>query len=271
MIIRPAHQADWQTFTALARAEQWRVPRFERELFAGPWAQSAHVLDDGGFCALITAVAYEKSAWIGNLIVPGPRRGKGYGSRLFRAVLEDLAGRGVASVWLTASEQGRDIYAREGFVAVDFIERWVMAAPGGSSGSCGGAATSCAALLHGDRLAWGEYRRPLLSVLHAGGKTFTAGPAVALLQSWPDLQILGPWYAAGASPDAHRQLLATMLAALDPHVEVVADLLASSPGPALCELAGFRLAGRTTLMAYGDIGAVDLRRMVSLASLGSVG
>ena len=271
MIIRQPNPADWQRFSALAGAENWRVPHSELQLFKGPWAQSAYVLDDEGFCGLVTAVAYEKSAWIGNLIVPCNLRGKGYGRHLFKSVLADLVEQGMASIWLTASDQGRSIYAGEGFVEVNRIERWVLPPSGAAidvtvEGEC-----SSEKLLQADWLAWNENRAHLLSVLCRGGKVFTAEGAIALLLTGPDVQIVGPWYAQGAALHAHQELLKMMLAATDPNIPVVVDLFASSPLPALCASAGFQFAGRTALMVYGDIGSIDLKSMVSLASLGSVG
>ena len=79
MIVRRPTPDDWQRFMSLAVDEGWRVPGFELTLFQGPWCEYAHVLDVNGFCGLVTAVAYEKSAWIGNLIVPSQYRGKGMG------------------------------------------------------------------------------------------------------------------------------------------------------------------------------------------------
>lgn len=271
MIIRHPDQADWESFIALAGAENWRVPHAELQLFKGPWAQSAYVLDDAGFCGLVTAVAYEKSAWIGNLIVPCPLRGKGYGRHLFKSVLADLVERRMTSVWLTASDQGRCLYAGEGFVEVDRIERWVLPPTGAVIGCAVEGECSSEKLLQADRLAWGENRGPLLSALCRGGRVFTAEGATALLQSGPDVQIAGPWYARDASLHAHQDLLQRVLAATNPHVAVVVDSLTSSLLPALCGSAGFQFAGRTALMAYGDIGSIDLKSMVSLASLGSVG
>jgi hypothetical protein len=63
--------ADWQVFLALAREEGWRVPKSELELFRGPLAGSAFVLRRGEeVLGFVTAVAHERSGWIGNLIVP---------------------------------------------------------------------------------------------------------------------------------------------------------------------------------------------------------
>lgn len=270
MIIRQPNQADWDRFSVLAAAESWRVPHSELRLFRGTWSQYAYVLEDNGFCGFVTAVAYEKSSWIGNLIVPQNRRGKGYGSHLFRAALTGLVKQGMASIWLTASELGRGIYEREGFRAVDTIERWVLP-PRPGTGSDIEWESSCEKLMSSDRFAWGEDREPLTSVLCKDGKVFTEEDSVALLQAGSDLQVVGPWYAHEASQEIHRALLEKIVAAADPYTPVVVDLFALSSLPQLCEAAGFQFSGSTLLMAYGDISSIDLRRMISLASLGSIG
>ena len=126
MIIRLPNQSDWETFSALACRENWRVPHTELQLFKGAWAQYVRVLDDHKFCALLSSVAYEKSAWIGNLIVPDSLRGKGYGSHLFKAVFADLVEQEMTSIWLTASAQGRSIYEKEGFEKVLFTLKKVF-------------------------------------------------------------------------------------------------------------------------------------------------
>lgn len=272
MIIRHPYLADWENFFALACTENWRVPRIERQLFMGPWSQYAHVLDDKGFRGLVTAVAYEKSAWIGNLIVPRDQRGKGYGSHLFRSVLSDIVAQGTRSVWLTASDQGRCIYEREGFVAVDRIERWILPPQQGAFDRSEILAhDSCESLLCMDSRVWGESRLPLLSKLCEEGEIFSVGNSIALLQKDPDRQIIGPWYSHNAGDRPHADLLQALIASSCPSVEVVIDCLSSSPIPPLCDAAGFTGNGQTALMVYGDIKAVNLRSVMSLASLGSIG
>ena len=158
MILRPPKQCDWEYFSALASLESWRVPRSELQLFQGPWSQSAYVLDDGVFCGLVTTVAYKKSAWIGNLIVPHNLRGKGYGSRLFRAVFAGLVKQGICSIWLTASDQGRKIYEREGFFEVGQIERWILPPSGAHADFPVGGEDSFEQLMNADQLVseWGH-------------------------------------------------------------------------------------------------------------------
>ena len=271
MIIRPPNQSDWEIFAALAGLENWLVPRSELQLYQGPWAHRVHVHDDDGFCGLVTTAVYDKSAWIGNLIVPRSRRGQGCGSRLFQSVLADLLARGPASIWLTASDQGKGIYARQGFVEVDRIERWLLPASGTRVDLAAGGEAPHDSLLEADHLAWNERRDALLSEICARGKVFAVDSAVALLQPGQDLQVVGPWYTGQTPLQTHRELLNRLLAAADPDLPLVADLFASSPLPGVCAAAGLQCIGRTSLMAYGDSGPVNLQSMVSLASLGSMG
>jgi GNAT superfamily N-acetyltransferase len=271
MIIRHPKQADWKRFSSLACAENWSVQHTELQLFKGSWAPCAHVLDDDGFCGLVTAVAYEKSAWIGNLIVPHDLRGKGYGRHLFKSVLAGLVEKGMASVWLTASEQGRKIYEREGFVRVDGVERWVLPSPVGDPDFSVAAESTCEELLTADRLVWGEDRNSLLSAICKGGKVFTIDGAIALLQSGPDFQVVGPWYSHDSNTCSNKDLLQSLIASSNPSVKMVIDCLSSSPIPILCESVGFKCTGKSPLMAYGDFGSIDMESMMSLASLGSVG
>lgn len=271
MTIRYPNQADWEIFATLAGLENWLVPRTELQLYQGPWAHRVRVLSDDGFCGLVTTAVYAKSAWIGNLIVPRSRRGQGYGSQLFKTVLTDLVTEGMTSIWLTASDQGLGIYAKQGFVEVDRIERWSLPASRSAVDILAGAEAPCETLIEADQLAWNDRRDALLSVICDGGKLFAVDSAVALLQSGSDLQVVGPWYADRLPLQTHRALLDMLLAAAAPDVPLVVDLFASSPLPELCAASGMQCIGRTVLMAYGDSGSVNLENMVALASLGSMG
>jgi GNAT superfamily N-acetyltransferase len=270
MIIRHPNQADWRQFSALSAGEGWRVPQSELRLFQETWSQNAYVLEDDGFCGFVTAVAYEKSAWIGNLIVQSDMRSKGYGSRLFTTALHNLLGRGMTSVWLTASELGLPIYEKEGFVKVGMIERWLLAEPRDEPFYKGGERSDCS-LLSADREVWGENRSMMLSELTGHGQVFSAGNSVALLQVSDDIQVLGPWYSEDASEQANHEILQQVVTVADTDVELVADVIATPASNRLFESCGFTCSGRTVLMASGEIGAVDLRKMISLASLGSFG
>jgi len=270
MSIRRVQKSDWPKFYALAAGEGWRVPAVERRLFEGSWSEFVHVFDEGTFCGLVTAVAHERSGWIGNLIVPQPLRGQGIGSRLFRAALDDLAARGVSSCWLTASADGQPLYEKAGFVVVDQIERWVCTKPAGGGQRGVTSPTGLEMLFASDQAAWGESRHELLTQIAKNGQLLVWDDTVALLQQGDDLQILGPWYSQTLCPRANRQLLQQALTVADSSKELVVDLLASSPLRSLLAAAGFEAAGYNQLMVKGEDQA-DLHMMLSLASLGSVG
>ena len=62
---------DWKLFELWAKQEGWIVPAFELELYKSHLADAALTVKDGAeTCGLVTAIAYQRSGWIGNLIVP---------------------------------------------------------------------------------------------------------------------------------------------------------------------------------------------------------
>lgn len=262
---------DWQVFLAMARDEGWRVPHNELSLYRGPLARSAFVLrcgdKVGGF---VTAVAHEKSGWIGNLIVPRDLRGGGCGALLFNHAMEVLEGCGAADLWLTASEQGRPLYLKKGFRTVDGIVRWTLKTQGGAITTPEGRAETDR-LLAGDVVIWAESRRTLLEGLTRGGEVFAFGGTVALLQPGNGVQVLGPWVSADLCPRENRRLLLAVLGAASERTELVVDVLESSPLQPLLRAAGFSRQGRCDLMVKGAAERVRLKQLVSLASLGSMG
>jgi GNAT superfamily N-acetyltransferase len=263
--------ADWQFFLELARDEGWRIPARELELYRGPLADCAFVLRrQGEPCGFVTALAHERSGWIGNLLVPSDCRGRGYGSRLFDHAVEWLRRRGMTSVWLTASTLGRPIYEKKGFRVVGGINRWTLVVDetlGLPPPDEGDFETLCRL----DVRVWGESRRPLLIPLARGGKLFSQGETAALLQEGEDMRVLGPWVSETLCPRENRQVLSAALASVAAGAEVVVDLLEGSPLSPLLAAAGFSRRGRSDLMVLDPCGGVNLRSLVALASLGSMG
>ncbi len=271
VLVQSPCAAEWPVFRSVAEAEGWRVPVREEELYRGPLADSALTLRTSGrFAGMVTFISHGASGWIGNLIVVPERRGEGYGARLFDEALRALRERGVVSVWLTASEAGLTLYKKRGFVEVGAVERWALAAGGAGQGGEAATTDATAALRAADALAWGE-KRPLLEYLLPHGRPFACGRSTALLQREPGMQILGPWFGDDAGEDDHRQLLALATAAASPGEELVADVLAGALPPQILKDVGFTLQGSTRLMVRGDAAGIDLGRMVSFASLGSMG
>jgi len=271
-MIRTAETTEWEQFLALATAENWRVPQLENNLFQGPWRRYAQAWSEGNlFRGLVTAVPHQASGWIGNLIVPAELRGQGYGKKLFETALEYLFAKGMTSVWLTASKLGQPIYEKAGFVAVDEIERWVLT-PGLSQPHTVTTSDENIQLLRAaDRAAWGEERTGLLDALLTRGPVVACDDTVALLQQEPGLQMIGPWYSPPQCPRANRKILQDILALAEPNLELIVDVLKSSPVRQLLAAAGFQCTGYNALMVKGSASGVRLDEMVALASLGSIG
>ena len=263
MVIRKPKDSDWQQFDAIAAAEGWRVPECERALFRSEWSDFVGVAyDDGCFGGMVTAVCHGQSGWIGNLIVPPERRGRGFGGQLFGWAMAQLDAAGARSIWLTASESGRPLYEKTGFKVVGTIERWRFD-PAGKPLSIGQALnTESASLLTLDQNAWGERRKSLLDNLAGQSLELACNRSAAFLQMGKDLQVLGPWYSEDLCPRSNRTLLQQALAKADPAVEIVVDLVESSFMRLLLSAAMFEKIGQTDLMVYGDAGDVNLDMMI---------
>lgn len=263
--------ADWQAFLRAGEGEGWRVPATEIELFRGPLADSALALHCGGrFAGMVTAVNHGASAWIGNLIVPPAMRGKGHGKRLLDQAILRLEGQQVHSIWLTASEAGYPLYRARGFEMIGQVQRWLLAKGSARQRSVGEQANGSENLQTADASVWGE-KRPFLEYLLPQSTPLQCGASAALLQREPGLQILGPWFADKASEEEHRQLLALAVGSAKVAEELVIDVRGGALTPQLLQEAGFALQGQTQLMVRGDVTGIDLERLVSFASLGSMG
>ena len=83
--------------------------------------------------------------------------------------------------------------------------------------------------------------------------------------------MIGPWYCKQRNGRSNRLLLAQLLAAADPTLEMVIDLICPSPLALLLSAAGFFCLGLAALMVSGDDSGIELSAMLALASLGSVG
>jgi len=263
-------EADWGFFCDWADAEGWRVPENEIRLLQGPYADDVFVLRRSGrTVGFVCAVRHARTSWIGNLIVPQTERGKGYGAVLFDHALSTLLSGGVPSVWLTASEMGRPIYERRGFGKIDRIVRWTAKGHGVEDGRIA-FEEEVERLVAEDARAWGG-RGALLRGLGKGGEILRCGGASALLQRAGSRRILGP---AQIREWRHKDLSGLIDAALKRTPcgeELVLDAPEGAGLSTLLKQRGFSEAGGTALMARGDYFGVDLRGVLTLATLGSIG
>ncbi len=78
---------------------------------------------DGTLVASARALSDGKVAWIYDVVVASPLRGRGLGKRLMTLLLDHPAVRGAARVKLDTRD-AQELYARFGFVDAAGRERW---------------------------------------------------------------------------------------------------------------------------------------------------
>lgn len=258
----------WRLFFSWAELAGWRISFQECRLFQNQWRPYFFALYAAGEVqGFVSAVAYKKSGWIGNLLVRPERRGLGYGAALFDFALDFLRRAKLQRIWLTASDAGQPIYRRRGFVAVDRIERWIAR---GIEKPVPSSEQPVAALIDLDSRCWGESRAPLLNALADDGELVCDGEAMALLQPGVNMWQLGPWLSAARKPQQNRNLLNLAVEKTALGKELLCDVLASAEMELVLRACGFKKSGSSQLMVLSEE-PVTLAGVIALASLGSIG
>ena len=126
-MIRPMAAADIPTAMRLKDAEGWNQTERDWLTVLQIEPQGCLVFERAGdVVGAVTTVTYgDRLAWIGMMLVDAAHRRQGIGTALMEAALEYLDGRGVREVKLDATDMGRPVYERLGFVEECAVERWV--------------------------------------------------------------------------------------------------------------------------------------------------
>ncbi|WP_316348300.1 GNAT family N-acetyltransferase [Desulfuromonas acetoxidans] len=272
MSIVPASANDWQDFNRLAEQQGWDVPHNELSFYPQSLNSYCYALKSAdqvqGF---VTAVLHGQTAWIGNLIIDPTFRGQGLGGYLFDYILQQLWKAGAASVWLTASNQGRPLYERRGFELIDEMVRLRVNGTGSENAIGSLCAAELETLYQIDCAAWGDSRTAMLSHLGRQGRLVQNKTQTALVQFDPLGGILGPWYVAEGGAFDGTSLVEEAQRCFTSETELVCDLRASSVSLAAFARLGKLTQGENVLMAVGDRSGCSLDSMIALASLGSMG
>ena len=260
---------DIETFLCYASAENWISTEWELEFLLGSFPEGCFkCVADGLPIAFVTSIKYDKSGWVGNLIVKESLRGKGIGSSLMAKALEALRRAGAETVWLTASTDGKPFYERFGFCELDVIDRWKgKGLQGSAKPNCG---ISLGEAINMDCLAWGDRRDALLSAAFTRGKVFGAPGGFLVMQGDGALVQGGPWICTdrGRAP----MLLESALAENAGTDEIAIDVPGkNSAASSLLLSRGFAVAGRTSLMFSGVMPAYRPELIFALGSMGSMG
>jgi GNAT superfamily N-acetyltransferase len=214
----------------------------------------------GELVGVAAGASFGGTGWVGGVaVVPAARRA-GLGGALTQAILDFLASRGVATVLLHATDLGRPVYERLGFVPeTEYLTLTGPTRPrdpvAGRTGPPDpgllvrpGRPGDLADVLALDRAATGEDRRRLLAALWPTGGLLAAdgGRPLGYHQA-------SPWRSGGAvvaaDPRAGLALLDAVIAAGD---EVAVSLPAANPAAVrFLEAAGFGEHSRTLRMRRG--------------------
>ena len=259
----------WRQFDELSRIEGWLISDIERELFLTDLKTYAWQLThDDQCCGFVTAVPYQRTGWIGNLIISPELRGRGYGSTLFDFAVEQLEAKGTSSIWLTASEDGFPLYSSRGFRVVDTVQRLRLIDDEKVLEYPDDLFTEESILLSEvDVEVWQENRTDLINSLSATCEVIAIGKSIAVLQSCGNFQMIGPWYTGDS--DEQPILLQRLLEKTNRSNEIVIDVLSSSLLAPFLSENRFIETGSTKLMVKGE--GFTPPNLGGFASLGSIG
>jgi len=267
MEISALGKEDINEFLSLAGAEGWISGDWELDFLLAAFPRGCLACrDNGRAVGFVTSVKYDRSGWIGNLIVHPEWRGRGVGSALLLRALAALDEAGTRTVWLTASEAGRPIYERHGFSAIDTVVRWEGQGSVGVSRGIAGTGEIVAL----DAAGWGDSRELLLGRVVSRGPASLVPAGFLVCQQWSNAVQLGPWSCADSASAA--ALLGRAVVPCPGGVRMFLDVPEGNrAAPGLLRSDGFVPGAATTLMYRGDAPDYAPERIFALASMGSMG
>lgn len=210
---------------------------------------------DGRLAATATAVCFGRDvAWIGMVLTDPELRGRGYARALMERSISFIEERGVSWMKLDATDMGRPLYLKLGFVDESPVERW-RRAPGPMRGFETGSIGPLPLDL--DREAFGGDRSPLLRTLQSFAGSATAD-GYAFARPGSKATYLGPCVAR--TPEAARSLLLSMARrhAFEP---MFIDFLPGNPqAAALAKELGFERVRELVRMARPGVPGAPAHR-----------
>jgi len=262
-------------FVTRALDEGWLIDEFElqKTIERFPTASFA-LLVEGKLAGGITTYAHEKSAWIGNFLVFGEHRKKGYGKRLFETALKAV--NGVNPIYLNANPLLKKFYKSCGFKECIEVIRLKSKKELLSRNFSGFGETEQKSLpqigLKLDAEFFKEDRRALLSEDFASKSSIYFATANGFLHSRMvgGAAFVGPFEVrSGAYLDAERMFREFL------HFRGMKEIYIDAPK--IDEILsffigyGFEEVGRAIQMAKGEDLKIEYENIYSFASAGSLG
>ncbi len=251
-MIRPMTAADIPAAMRLKDAEGWNQTERDWLTVLQLEPQGCFVRERAGeVVGTVTTAAYgDRLGWIGMMLVDAAHRRQGIGTALMDAALGYLHGRGAREIKLDATEMGRPVYERLGFVEECAVERWVgtISEQAGAEPATGEGWTSGwdRAL---DAQAFGLDRNRVIAALRANSPadSFCRDGAQALVRPGARFGYVGPFVARES--EAAAMLLGGLLRRYRGR-NLAWDLFPDHPAaPELAERWGFAPRRRLIRMA----------------------
>jgi GNAT superfamily N-acetyltransferase len=260
---------DIAPFLRLASAEAWLSSQREMSFLLANFPQGCLACRIGEIpVAFITAIKYDSSGWIGNLIVNAEFRGRGIGFSLLQRALAILHQAGVKTAWLTASAAGKPIYEKLGFIAIDVVQRWT--GEGSVARLEQRRRVTCDNMVHADVAGWGDRRCSLLESICRNHEVLTESYGFLAVQLFESGTQLGPWASKGDGD------VAPLLDSIVTPARGKGTLFLDVPGKniraaSLLSSRGFLTTSKSTLMYRGVVPSYNPQNIYALASMGSMG
>jgi GNAT superfamily N-acetyltransferase len=247
--LRPLNSRDLADAVELSATAGWNQTREDWSLLMELAPEGCFGIEaDGRLVSTTTLVCYgQRLAWIGMVLTNAKYRGRGFARCLLAEALHRAASRGIKTVKLDATDQGRPIYEKLGFRPEQAIERWTRA---GSSASPRISNTTTQYSRDLDYKAFGCDRSALLEILSLRNRTFHSPNGFIFSRDGRTTAYLGPCV---ASDRITAQALITELIDKSPQASWSWDLLpGNEDAVSIASKLGFVRQRRLTRMARGQ-------------------
>ncbi|MBL8209739.1 MAG: GNAT family N-acetyltransferase [Bryobacterales bacterium] len=212
---------------------------------------------EGRVVTTTSAITYGDSlAWIGMVLTTASQRGKGHARTLMQQALADLRAAGVGCIKLDATDLGRPVYAKLGFIDERPVSRWLRKPDGGPLPPAPDNVLASGSIPFAlDREAFGADRSALLTAL-AEEELYTAPNGYAMAREGRNARYFGPCV---AQDDATARSLLQAFLARHGHEPALLDLCDEHTGAtAIATEVGFQPIRRLMRMYLGDLAGIPL-------------
>jgi GNAT superfamily N-acetyltransferase len=220
-VIRNLLPDDVPSATELSIAANWNQTPEDWHRIMQLSVDGCRCIEEGGkIVATLTLLPYAASlAWIGMVLTRAEYRRQGLARQLMEDVIAIAQRRGVRTLKLDATDEGRPLYESLGFIVEKPVERWArdreiapsIAMPDAHNMADANrfdATHLCDNLFARDAIAFGAVRKDLLTMLLQSGRCTATPEAYVLSRPGTTARYLGPCIAgseveAAALIDAH--------------------------------------------------------------------